>query len=446
MLFLGFALLPASASALAVGAQFGGKLPSYDPSLAEQTRELDRMRDQGSTVVRHHISWTRLAAQCSGQTAVALSDHLNLCYNWSVLDSAVRLSNERGMRVMLTLSGVPSWLHGSEDPYYVGGSASEFNRFADHYAAVLKAASTRYAAGSGFGRVRLWTVWQEPNSQTYFRGVDRAQMARRYAHLYAKSAIALKSVDSANLVAAGPTGPTGGGHGLRPLVFVSQVQHHLPGSLPGTSDERRFIDAWAHNAFTGESPFTRQQDPSVVTMPNLPALLAQLDTRSLTRGLPVWATEYGWETKPPNRYFGVRPLTQGRYMAEALDFLHGLGRVPVAIQLGVTDPTDLSDWQSGTYFADGRAKPSIAWARRPISVRYSQVPRGTSIRVWARSNLRPSRTRIAYSVEGGPWRLVPNINRRKGGVVIAFVRVNRNFRFATYDGVLGPARSVYVTR
>ena len=35
----------------------------------------------------------------------------------------------------------------------------------------------------------------------------------------------------------------------------------------------------------------------------------------------------------------------------------------------VSGASDLrGDWQSGTYYADGRAKPSLYWYRRPISV------------------------------------------------------------------------------
>ena len=82
---------------------------------------------------------------------------------------------------------------------------------------------------------------------------------------------------------------------------------------------------------------------------------------------PIWLTEYGYQTNPPDRFLGVSPEQQATYVATAAlrvyrsssvdhaDLLHGArrhGRRP--------------GWQSGLLTADGVVKPAYAAFRLPL--------------------------------------------------------------------------------
>lgn len=444
--------VPASASAVTYGVEANNDLANSNRTTEQRTETLDRMQAQGIKVVRVNMGWNELAGACGGVDASALANHEHACYSWGVFDEVVQLANDRGILVLASISRAPQWLHGSSNPSYVGASGTEWSRTVLHYEAVMQAAATRYRRGSSFGNVRMWTVWNEPNSPTYFAPMNTAALKRavprRYAQMVARAAVAIKKVDPYAYVAAGPTGPTGGRAGIRPITFLQQVQAALPIFLPGTGTaERRFVQAWAHNPYPGTTiaPSRGTISSPSVGMANIRDLFAQLDRSPVTRGLPVWATEFGYQTNPPDRIVGISPAVQGRFMAEAYDWLDTTRRVPIAIWYGFRDPDQIADWQSGTYYANGTAKVSRLWQMRPVSVPVDRVRRGQAVRVWARSMINPLATRIAFSTDGRAWRLLPTTGRRSDGTTVQSVRLSRTSWFATWDGARGPARIVRVS-
>jgi len=236
---------------------------------------------------------------------------------------------------------------------------------------------------------------------------------------------------------------------VKPITFLQVVQRSLPSFLPGTgAAERRYVNAWAHNPYPGFNVAPTKgtvRSPSV-GMTNIRDLVRQLDAAPITRGLPIWATEFGWETNPPDRTLGIPVSTQGRFMGEAYDWLDSTRRVTVAIWYGFRDGDSIADdWQSGTWYANGRAKVSRLWAMRPISVPVDRVRRGSTVRVWSRSMVKPTATRIAVSSNGRTWRLLPRTGRRADGTTVQLVRVVSNTYFATWDGIRGPSRLVRVS-
>ncbi len=227
---------------------------------------------------------------------------------------------------------------------------------------------------------------------------------------------------------------------------MKAVQTALPTFLPGgtTAAKRSWLAAWSHNPYPGTStaPSRGTIKSPKVGMTNIRDLFTQLDAAPITRGMKVWATEFGYQTNPPDMAVGISAALQGRYMGEAYDWLESTRRVTVLIWYGLTDPTDLGDWQSGTYYSSGQAKVSRAWAMRPISVPVPIVRKGTRARVWARSMVNPAATRIAYSYDGRSWRLLPLKGRKADGTTVVAFRVVRTMYVATWDGTRGPARTL----
>ena len=77
----------------------------------------------------------------------------------------------------------------------------------------------------------------------------------------------------------------------------------------------RDFDAWAHHPYYGgpwETPATRNLGPRVVGLGNIDTLISEV-TRLYGRK-PLWITEYGYQTKPPDDIFGVTWKKQAAYL------------------------------------------------------------------------------------------------------------------------------------
>lgn len=449
--------LPSGASAMLIGLESNGEFINSDRVPALQNPALDKAKSLGAQVIRVNVGWNEIAGACAGRSLVTLANHENDCYHWAILDNLVRESHARGIQLLVSVSRAPVWVNNSADPMFVGATGPQFTRFVDNYAAFMRAIGTRYGTGTKIGKINLWTIWNEPNSTQFWRPLTtRAQKASaplRYAVLYSRSAVALRSANPQAAIAPGPTGPAPS-NAIPPATFILTFQKHVLRLLPGASvaAKRRYLNAWAHNPYpyARSARLTRSKFVKL-NYPNLPLqrtrdLVRVLDRSPITRKRPIWATEFGYESYPQERIMGVPLALQGRYMAEALDVLDATGRVTVAIWYGMTDPTAPADWQSGSFFANGAIKPAAYWQRRPISVAATRVRRGMRVQVWAKSQMKPKAARIQYSYNGRTWRTMLGTRRRADGSIRANVRVMRPMYLATFDGVRGPAVRVVTAR
>lgn len=432
--------LPASASAILVGVESNRELVNSDRTPALQDEALAKMQGQGASVVRANFGWNEIAGGCAGQTPAQLRDHTNACLNWQLLDSLVSQARARNLKMLLSFTRVPQWVLNNPDGSYMGRSAAEFNTVIAHYSAFMTAAGTRYAKNSPIGFVPYWTILNEPNSPFFWKPAPNPQ---RYAQIYARAAVALKTANPSALVAPGPTGPTGGSGGIKPKPFLIAFQKHATKYLPGRmATKRRYLNAYAHNPYpsiTGQpSVASKKSHPEWITMATIDRLFLQLDKSPLTKGTKVWATEFGWET-PPDRKFGTTMARQAQFIAEAFDWLDAKKRVTIGISYGLTDPLELPDFQSGTYMANGTPKPSLKMFQRMVSVPQAgtahKVKRGTVVKIWGRSNIAPKTGLLAYQLTGSPtWRIVPRQKRAADGSIRAAMKLTaKGASFAIYD-------------
>lgn len=474
----GALLVPMSANATLVGMESNRELVNTTQTAQDQADALQKMKDQGVQVVRANYRWYEVAASCAGQTPEQLQVHTNPCYNWSRLDSLVQAANARGIKVLLSLTQNPSWLQPnvpaginaySEAMYFMGTSSADFNRTVAHYAAFYRAAASRYRPGTGYGVVNYWTIHNEPNSKRYWGAKPDAN---RYALLYARAAVAVKQGWSGAKVAPGPTGPTGGGGGMKPIPFMKGFQRSVVKFLPGSMAKKRtYINAWALNPYPGATtqPSVYQKNvlhKDSITMGTIDRAFKVLDSAPITKNAKLWATEFGWETAP-ERITVTTFERQAQFIAEAFDWLDSKrlgrqGRVELGISYGLSDPPDLPDWQSGTFTNDGRPKKSFAMFQRMISVPQGgltgRVKANTKLRVWGRSNVNPRGTVLSYRIVGKRCDARASISgfcKIKGqrsvagtpGAKYGFVTIMRGQRidFATYDTVAktyGPMRRI----
>ena len=75
----------------------------------------------------------------------------------------------------------------------------------------------------------------------------------------------------------------------------------------------------------------------------------------------IWVTEYGYQTNPPDRLFGVTLKNQALYMKQAWAKLVANPKVDMMIWFLLKDESRVgAGWQSGLLTASGVKKPSFA--------------------------------------------------------------------------------------
>jgi hypothetical protein len=125
---------------------------------------------------------------------------------------------------------------------------------------------------------------------------------------------------------------------------------------------------------------------------------------------PLWVTEFGYESKPPNRQ-ALTTATQARWLEESLYIFWREGVSTVFWYL-VRDqaPPYSVNYASGVYFRDGTPKPSDTAYRFPLVV----TADGGRAQIWGiaptTGNVRVQRrTRSA-------WQTVASFQRRTGTI------------------------------
>jgi hypothetical protein len=341
----------------------------WSPTRAENLRQASAA---GASVIHTTASWPGLAPTKPANPA----NGEDPAYKLGDLDELVYQSGLYGLRVMIDINGTPKWANGGKAPNVMPKRLGDLTAFA-------KMLATRYNGRQGHGTVALWSVWNEPNLQLFltpqFVGKKIVGPAN-YAKLFKAAYAGIKSGNPLSKVAIGETSARGRD---KPLAGVSASI--APGTfakylakVPGLK-----FDAWAHHPYPTSPnlpPTQKVRYPNVVLL-TLPTFEKDLKT-FFHRSVPVWITEYGHETKPPDPH-GVSYATQSKYAVQALNIAKNDPNVQMFIWFVFHDTTG-NPWQSGLYTAGGSQKPAYnafgAVARLTDGTTFT-VKAGTSPRV-----------------------------------------------------------------
>jgi hypothetical protein len=321
-------------------------------------------------LIRVTLWWGGTIGVASGSRPASPRDPADPAYDWSRYDSVVRAAAASGIQVMFTILGSPAWASGSPAWNRAPKVAADLQAFA-------AAAARRYdgtfapAGATVLPEVRYWTAWNEPNNPVFLRpqyvrsgGGWVIQSARDYARICNAVVTGIKSDEVAKpLVACGVTAPRGNNQAgsarasVSPLVFLRAMR----------SAGARGFDAYAHNPYYGapaETPTTPPplgpsgQASTAVTLGNFGFLVREV-TR-LYGPLRIWITEYGYQTNPPDRAFGVSWAKQALYLRQAFDTARANPRVDMFLWFLLQDEAPLARWQSGLVTVAGKHKPAFA--------------------------------------------------------------------------------------
>jgi hypothetical protein len=292
-------------------------------------------------------------------------------YDWSSYDRTVNYAAQYGMKVVFSIIGTPPWANSAAGVNRVPRNARDLQNFA-------VAAATRYSGrfkapdGRILPPVRHWVAWNEPNNPIFLRpqfvkraGKNVIQSAIDYAKICNAIVKGVRTTSiGANKVACGVTGPRGNNNAGSPRASTSPIAFLRALKKAGATG----FDAYAHHPYYGkrqETPSTppplgsRGQAPTAVTLGNIGVLVKEV-TR-LYGNKRIWITEYGYQTNPPDRLFGVTYAQQSRYLTQAYAIAKRHPRIDMFLWFLLRDEMRpaAAGWESGLLTASGRRKPAF---------------------------------------------------------------------------------------
>ena len=225
----------------------------------------------GVPLVRFTLHWNEIALRRPKDP----TSPRDRAYDWRRPDRILRGLRRYGLTPVLTLVGTPAWANGGRAPNFAPPRPRDFRAFA-------RAAAKRYPW------VRYWLIWNEPNKRLWLRPTKAAIYVQ---HLLNPGYEAIHAVLPHAQVGGGVTAPRGGLGGVAPVTW-----------LRGMARAHAKLDAYAHHPYPSKPTETPSSGgckncPSI-TMATIPKLLILV--RRYFGPKPVWLTEYGYQTNPPD--------------------------------------------------------------------------------------------------------------------------------------------------
>jgi hypothetical protein len=458
-----------------------------DSSTATVTRTLSELQALGVDRLRLTILWSAIAPDPDQPIPPAGFDAARpAAYParaWAPYDRIVTLARARGIGVDFDLTAPgPRWAMRPAAP--LAAQANHFEPSAADFGQFVLAVGRRYSgtyvvpgASSPLPRVDYWSIWNEPNKPGWLApqwtgagGRATIEAARLYrGYVDAATSSLARSGHAKDTILVGELAPEGDERPgeaspvppipfLKALYCVGGGYQPLRGAAagrlgcPASGSPRRFVAAhpglFTATGFADHpysfflAPAAQMSDSNFVPLADLGRLEQGLDrifaSYAVARRLPIYLTEYGYETNPPNPFRGVRPATQAQYLDEA-EYLAWLDpRVTTLSQFLLRDSAPnrayqrgsvgyWSTFQTGLEYQDGRPKPSLAAYRLPVFVPAPAFRRGIAVVVWAMLRLAPNATAqralVQWRPRQGAFRtLAVGRTRSADGVMVVSVR------------------------
>jgi hypothetical protein len=370
---------------------------------AKRQQTLDDIKALGGTTIHSLVFWNRVAPNPNSNTRPSFDATNPDAYPpgaWGPYDALVAEAQARGLSVIFSPVQGPAWAdtcRNSANRHHCKPSPKEYGQF-------FTALARRYP------QVHRWSVWNEPNQSNWLY----PQRERKHGHIIPTAAIVYRNLFRAATAALkanghasdqmllGETAPLGRTTGTLGKRFLSPVEffqgvfcldsrgHKLRGTVAkdegcrGTY-QRLAATGIAHHPYNrgGSQPPTRRPTgPGEITIANLSTLSSVINqgarAHRIRSGLPFYFTEFGFQTNPPDRLFGVSLSRQARYINESDYIAYHNSRVRAVAQYEMFDDPVIAVFQTGLRFKDGKAKPSYGAYRLPIWVTRS----GSGVRVW----------------------------------------------------------------
>jgi hypothetical protein len=330
----------------------------------------------------------RVTLHWGGQIGVArerpanATDPSDPAYDWFPYDRAVQEADAAGIKVLFSIVDTPRWANGTRGVNRPPTRMSDLRDFA--YAAAKRYSGgytpqdpasdpgTTTTAAEPLPAVRLWLAWNEPNNPVFLNPQYVKKKGKWVANspaVYAKICQSIftgvhLTVLAGEKVACGATDPRGNNNpkskrpSIGPIPFLRGLKK---------AGLKRF-DAYAHHPYysnRSETPATKPKTnrgkrgkiaPPVI-LGNISDLTKVL--KQLYGNKRLWLTEYGYQTNPPDRHFGVSYAKQAAYLKQAVAIARKNPSIDMLIWFLLRDEQAIGGWQSGLMTAALKPKPAF---------------------------------------------------------------------------------------
>jgi hypothetical protein len=415
---------------------------------------IDQIAALGFNYVRLTASWSAIAPQSASlqMPGPPFDPSNSLTYPYSGfhnLDRAVVDAHQAGLKVMIDIAfWAPRWAV----PFGSPGGENRYEPNTTLFGDFAEAVANRYDGGYLYSAdhsvhlpaVQLYTVWNEPNQSEFLQPQWRrtstgwvAESPHIYRGMYDAAYAQIKRVDPANKVLIGATSangsPTPGQGSVPPIDFVKGLacvgEHLQPLNTPQCAGYQPLqADGYANHPYSlSTTPATSAANPEDVPLADtarLETLLTELYLAGrITTDLPLYDTEYGYATNPPDPYAPFTPTQQAQFVGWSTYLAWRDPRTVMFSQFLLRDSIPgpgkpgtreyWSPYQTGLYYANGQPKPAAQafrvtlWAQRllgpasPLVLLFGKAPAGTGGRQIVQvQSLSPS---------GATWDPVPTL-------------------------------------
>ena len=358
---------------------------------------LDQFKALGADVVKVRVEWRDIAPSPVSTRKPAGFDATDPgaypAGAWDQLDAAVRGIVARGMKPFLMVGPpAPEWATGGPTKKYVG----VWKTNPAEYGAFVRAIGRRYAGvNQGLPRVSMWSVWNEPNHPQFIQPLServRGKMvptaADQYRRLYtAATAAFAASGHAADTILFGEVLPIGQRrlgalNTIRPLLWLREFfcldARYRP--FRGSAASARGCNAFPKIATSGFAihPYTKPvgprfhlPSPDDATIGQIARVAKALDriakTRRVRKGLPIYSTEFGIQTDPPDCIgFGAPIDRQAAIINEAEYDSYVSRRVKTYSQYLLIDDPVLTNFEPGSNERYGRYQTGLLWGQNAV--------------------------------------------------------------------------------
>lgn len=425
---------------------------------------LDLIQGLGSTTIHTLAFWHKIAPKPNSTRRPSGNLNDPKTYSdaaWAPYDALVREATARGMQILMTPTGfTPKWAECR------GGRDCRPNP--KMYGQFVTALGTRYSgtykdsAGNALPRVKRWSIWNEPDQQGWLN--PQPEAPKLYRNLvYAGLAALKKTGHGHDQVLLGETSPVGRGRSTDPTTFLLNLfcinahGHRLrgaPARKEGCTRFKRFsgITGFAHHPYniSATGPALRKPpgrgDMTLSTIGRLSKLL-QLAARAhaIRAGLPIYFTEYGIQTRPPNRRYGV-PVSKQAIWLNQMDWITYRNRAVHSVaQYELNDGADTTIFTTGLIFNDLTPKPGLDAYRLPVWV--TRKGSGISMWLWVRPAAgTPQVVQVQHNTGGGFQDVNTRTTNSRGFATIRESGVSGRWRISWLgpDGVTHFSRAASV--
>ena len=400
---------------------------------------MDLLQSLGVGFVRLDMNWGTVAPDAGSSHKPSFdASNPNGYPAMAQYDALIRGLAARHIGVDLALVGRPPlWAEGPGAPH--PGKQSQWKPSAADYADFVHAVGTRYSghftpqgASHPLPRIDFWSVWNEPNignnlapetphvgsdieiAPMVYRGLLNAAWTSLHQTGHGADRILIGELAPAGATFKGAPGPIGAMaplRWLRALYCVDATYQKLTGTAasergcPTTSAASAQFAAQNPGLFKASGvavhPYSFTSLPPNVPIPNepdyaelalMPHVEATLDRLQRVYGsstkFPIWSTEFGYITNPPNPQYTVNPALAAQYInwAEYLSWRDP--RIRSYDQFLLADAQG-QEFATGLQTSTGAKKPTYDAYRMPLFLPRTTAPTGSALEVWG--DVRPAK-------------------------------------------------------